>query len=136
MKKTSLLLIVVVLIGFSSCSKHLYVNYQSESSNTGQIVLKPSTPTSRTFVTVNDNLIVDKKSVKSVTIANVPAGDYKVHYTSENSWYKDKLDTELDVEMANGKEITKLIEVPPYSTGYWIYVSGMAIIPWVVLFAL
>jgi hypothetical protein len=36
----------------------------------------------------------------------------------------------------NENEITKLVEVPPYSTGYWIFVSGMAILPWVIVFAL
>lgn len=129
-------MIAIALIGFTSCSKHLYVSYQAESSNTGQIVLKPSKPTSRTFVTVNDNLMVDKKNVKSVTISNVPEGEFEVHYTSDNGWYKNKLDQKIPIEMKDGKQITKLIEVPPYSTGYWVYVTGMAILPWVVIYAL
>ncbi len=136
MKKYQLLILISGLLIFSSCSKHIYVNYQTESANTGKVVLKPSKPTERTFVTINDNLIVDKKNVKSVTINNVPDGDFNIHYTSDNSWYKDKLDVQIPLKMENGKEMTKLVEVPPYSTGYWIYMGGMAVLPWLVLLAL
>jgi len=136
MKKYQLLILISGLLIFSSCSKHIYVNYQTESANTGKVVLKPSKPTERTFVTINDNLIVDKKNVKSVTINNVPDGDFNIHYTSDNSWYKDKLDVQIPLKMENGKEMTKLVEVPPYSTGYWIYIGGMAVLPWLVLLAL
>jgi uncharacterized protein YcfL len=136
MKKYQLLILISGLLIFSSCSKHIYVNYQTESANTGKVVLKPSKPTVRTFVTINDNLIVDKKNVKSVTINNVPDGDFNIHYTSDNSWYKDKLDVQIPLKMENGKEMTKLVEVPPYSTGYWIYMGGMAVLPWLVLLAL
>jgi uncharacterized protein YcfL len=136
MKKYQLLILISGLLIFSSCSKHIYVNYQTESANTGKVVLKPSKPTERTFVTINDNLIVDKKNVKSVTINNVPDGNFNIHYTSDNSWYKDKLDVQIPLKMENGKEMTKLVEVPPYSTGYWIYMGGMAVLPWLVLLTL
>jgi uncharacterized protein YcfL len=126
MKKYQLLILISGLLIFSSCSKHIYVNYQTDSANTGKVVLKPSKPTERTFVTINDNLIVDKKNVKSVTINNVPDGDFNIHYTSDNIWYKDKLDVQIPLKMENGKEMTKLVGVPPYSTGYWIYMGVMA----------
>jgi uncharacterized protein YcfL len=99
MEKYQLLILISGLLIFSSCSKHIYVNYQTESANTGKVVLKPSKPTERTFVTINDNLIVDKKNVKSVTINNVPDGDFNIHYTSDNIWYKDKLDVQIPLKM-------------------------------------
>ncbi len=136
MRKIHLLIFLSAILVFSSCSKHIYINYQSESANTGKIVLKPNQPTGRTFVTINDNLVVDKKNVKSVTIKNVPNGVYNIHYTSDNTWYKEKLDVQIPVKIESEKEITKLVEVPPYSTGYWIYVSGIAVLPWIVLLAL
>jgi uncharacterized protein YcfL len=126
MKKYQLLILISGLLIFSSCSKHIYVNYQTDSANTGKVVLKPSKSTERTFVTINDNLIVDKKNVKSVTINNVPDGDFNIHYTSDNIWYKDKLDVQIPLKMENGKEMTKLVGVPPYSTDYWIYMGVMA----------
>lgn len=119
MKRILLLAIIPLLL--SSCAKNIYVAYQTDNANTGKIILKPAKPTKKSFVTINDNLIVDKKQIKSVVITNVPNGDYKIHYSSDNQWYKDKLDSEIDVKMSNSKEITKLIDVPPYSNGYWIY---------------
>jgi hypothetical protein len=136
MKKIGFLTLAIGLLFFTSCSKHIYVNYQTETANTGKVVLKPSKPTEKTYVTINDNLIVDKKNVKSVTINNVPSGDYVIHYTSENGWYKEKLNAEIPVKMENSREITKLVEVPPYSAGYWVYITGMAVLPWVILLAL
>lgn len=135
MNKIGILTMAIGLLFFTSCSKHIYVNYQTETANTGKVVLKPSKPTEKTYVTINDNLIVDKKNVKSVTIRNVPNGDYVIHYTSENGWYKEKLNAEIPLKMENGREKTKLVEVPPYSAGYWVYVTGMAVLPWIIILA-
>jgi hypothetical protein len=122
LKKMKNILLLSIIVGlFSSCAKNIYVPYQTETANTGKIILRPAKVTKKTFVTINDNLIVNKKKVKSITIGNVPSGEYKIQYTSDNKWYKDKLDSHYDVKMENNKEITKLIEVPPYSTGYWVY---------------
>ncbi len=129
MKKTTFLALAFGLLLFTSCAKHLYVDYHDESENTGKVVLKPSKPTQRTFVTINDSLVVDKKFAKSVTLENVPEGDYVVNYTSENGWYKEKLNAEISVSMESGREKTKLVEVPPYSTGYWVYVTASAVLP-------
>lgn len=125
MKKSQLLLLVIAVFVLSSCSKNIYVSYNSEKESTGKVVLKPSKPTVRTFVTINDNLVVDKKRVKSVTITNIPDGEHQIHYASDNMWYKDKMDVQIPLKMSDGKSITKLVEVPPFSTGYWIYTSVM-----------
>ena len=127
MKKIKFLVLAFGLLLFTSCAKHIYVDYQHETSNTGKLVLKPSKPTQRTYVTINDSLIVDKKFAKSVTLNNVPKGAHVINYTSENGWYKDKLNAEIPLTMESGREITKLVEVPPYSTGYWIYIAASAI---------
>lgn len=118
--KTALLLLSLATLLLSSCAKNIHVNYQNDSFNTGKVVLKPAEPTDRTFVTINDSLIVNRKYVKSVTIHNVPSGEHQVHYTSNNYMYKEKIDGKMTVNVDNNRVITKLIEVPPYSAGYWI----------------
>lgn len=135
-KTVKLLTIVVLSTLFTSCAKNYYVNYQTESANTSKIVIKPTKPTARTYVTINDNLIISKKNVNSITINNVPNGDYTVHYTSENGWYKERLNEKMPIKIDDTKEVTKLVEVPPFSTGYWVYVTGMAVLPWVIILAL
>jgi len=130
MKRIKLLILATGLLIFASCSEHVWVNFQTESANTGKVILKPNKATRNTYVTVNDKLIVDKEYVKSVTISNIPSGDYNIHYTSDNSLYKDNIDAEIPIEMENGKEVTKLVAVPPYSTGYWVFnitLAGMVL---------
>jgi hypothetical protein len=90
---------------FTSCAKDLTVTYQMESANTGKVVLKPSTSTDRTMVTINDQLVVDGKFVKSVTILNVPNGDHVIHYTADNSFYKTPLKADFPIKMENGKSM-------------------------------
>ena len=136
MKKIGFLALAFGLLFFTSCAKHIYVDYQNESANTGKLVLKPSKPTQRTYVTINDSLVVDKKFAKSIILNNVPQGAHVVNYTSENGWYKEKLNAEIPLKMESGREITKLVEVPPYSTGYWIYVTASAILPSLICLAL
>lgn len=131
MKKHSKIFVFVIgVFVMSSCAKDLHVNYQSDNLNTGTLILKPVSSTEKTFVTINGNLIVENKNVKSVVIENIPKGEYDLHYTSESSWYKNKLDVKVQLQLEKDKTYTQLIEVPPYSTGYWIYVSVLGILPW------
>ena len=134
MKKVNLGIIFIVLILFSSCARNIYADYQTESQNTGTIVVKPSKSTEKTFVTINDNLIVDKKNVKSVTLNNVPKGSYNIHYTSESGWYKETINDNIKVDMTEGKKVTKIVEIPPYSTGYWIYNAAIYTVVFGVMF--
>lgn len=124
-------LIFVFTIGhlfLSSCSKNIFLNYQTDSINTGILVLKPSNSTKRTYVTVNDHIVVNKENVKSVTIYNIPEGDNNINYICDNTFYKDKLNGQITVRINNGQVVTKLIQVPPYSTGFWIYITTPVIV--------
>jgi hypothetical protein len=104
------------------------VDYQIESAHTGKIVLRSSRQVEKAYVSINDHLIVNKKKIKSVTIKNVPIGNYNIHYTSGNWWYKERLDMQLPVKMESGKEVMCLVKVPPYRTGYWFYIAGQAVL--------
>ena len=128
MKKFKILVLIVAATTISSCSRNIHLNYQLESANTGSIVLKSSRLTEKTSVTLNDNLIVNKKKIKSVTIHHVPTGNYTFHYVSGTKWYKKKLDVQVPVQMENGQEVTKLVEVPPYKKGYWYYLAGQVVL--------
>lgn len=136
MRKIQILFLLGGLLILSSCAKDIYISYQADSVNTGKVVLKPNRSTFRTYVTINDSLIVNEENVKSVIVQNVPEGEYNIHYSADNSSYKDELDCRIPLKMENGKEVTKLVEVPPNSTGYWIYTSSTVFLPWIFLVAL
>jgi hypothetical protein len=127
MKRNFLFGAILIITLFSSCSRELFVNYQTETANTGKIIIKPNKSTSKTNVTINDKLIVDGKKLKKLTINNVPEGDYKIHYSSDSHIYKTKIDTVISIQIKGGKEITKLVTIPPYSTGFYIYIIGSLI---------
>jgi hypothetical protein len=123
MRKLIVLAIVVVSL-FSSCAKHITVAYSPASERTGKIVIKPSRPIAPTSLTLNDKLLVEGKNIKKITITDVPEGTHKVNLVS-NSWQlKESIDAKIDVTVKPGNEVTKLVQVPPYSTGYWIYLTG------------
>ena len=125
MKKSILILFCVLLL--SSCAKDYYVSYQAGSSNAGKLILKPSKPSAKTYVAINDRLVVEKKPVKSVTIDNIPVGSHTVHYYSDYNWYKENLDTRFSVNMANNGELNMGVDIPPYNAVYWIG-NGMAVL--------
>ena len=140
MRIIKLLTIFSFVLLLNSCAKKLYVTYPADGiqpgEKTGKIILKPVSPTARTFVTVNGNLLVDKKTVKSITIDNVPVGETVVTYSSESSGYKEALDHKNKISVEEYKTKTEIIKVPPKSTGYWIYAGLSVILLFGVLFLL
>jgi hypothetical protein len=124
------LIAFTLLLIFGSCAKNIHVNYQTGSNNANTIVLKPLRVTEATYVTLNDKLVVDKKLVKSVTINNLPAGEYKVNYASDNIFYKHKLFEELTIQIDSvGNTTTKLINVPRYHAGYYVFLGVCIYLP-------
>jgi len=128
-------ILILAVFFLSSCRpfKDVYAMYQTDSAGTGQVAIIPSEPTIWTTVTLNDKLIVKDANVLSVRIGNVPEGYATISYTSDNSSYKEKLDQEMTVNVISGKETTKLIQVPPRSSGSWISdalwgIAGLALL--------
>lgn len=121
MKIIRLLFVSFIGILFSSCALDYYYSYQSDKNITGKAVIIPTMATSYTYVMLNDSLILSKKYVKSLTLENLPDGEYTLQYTSYNPAFKEKLDKSLFLKIENGVSTTSLVAVPPYSSGYWIY---------------
>lgn len=122
------IILISIILLISSCSrKHINTVYQAESKNTGKIVIKPVKKTKKTFVTIDNKLIVDSRRVKSVTIHNVPLGSHQVQFSSDNSWYKYPMDSTFTVSVDSLVTTTKIVKVPPFSTGYYIYQSSVVI---------
>lgn len=121
MKPTPILFMMTLSLFFSSCALNYFYTYQPDKAKTGKAVFIPSGSTSRTYVTLNDSLIIENKLLKSLTLENLPDGEYSMHYTSLNYGYKEKLDKTYLFKIENGTKKVELIAVPPMSSGYWIY---------------
>jgi hypothetical protein len=112
----------IILLICSSCGRQLVIPYTSDSFAGAQIILKPNKPTSRTLITINDSLIVNKKFIKSVTIDHLPYGVYTINYTSDVNTMVAKLDTTMTIVVEDRKETPIIIDVPPHNS--WYYISN------------
>ncbi len=108
----------------ASCAKPiaLVVSYSDDATATGTVKIVPSRALSNTKLTVNGKLLVENDSqfVKSITVKQLPDGNYFYRMTCENSRFNDKLDASNQFEVKGEKERTFLHEAPPYSNGYWV----------------
>ena len=118
-------ILLITLLICSSCGRQLVIPYTSDSNVDAQIFLKPIKPTNRTFITINDSLIVNKKFVKSVTIDHLPPGVYNINYASDVNTMVAKIDTTMTIVVEDHMEISKIIDVPPYNS--WYYISNVVI---------
>ncbi len=121
MKKLLSLFLASLLL--ASCSKHLIINFSDSASNTGSLTIQPSRPISRTYLTVDDKLLVERKYVKKITVNQIPAGEHEFHLVCSNYAYKEKVDEKRVFQVEANAENTQLFETPPISTGYWIFSS-------------
>jgi hypothetical protein len=102
-----------------SCSQNVVMNYQTNSDNTGKLVLIPDSPLQRSTLTIDDNLVFTNKHIKSVTINNIPVGNRSINLIADGSMYKEKLKSSDTTLISNNKTTTKLIQTPPRSGGFW-----------------
>jgi hypothetical protein len=119
------------------CNTNRVVRFQTAIDSTSIIKLKPSRPIENVVVLIDGNLVWEKtRTVKSLTIENVPKGDHSIQFVS-GSWYlKEKIDFTKPVRVeGKGETKVELISIPPVSTGYWIYVSALMLVPWISYYA-
>ncbi len=120
---------ICCILFLSSCAKNYYVPFQSSSNGTGSVKIKPSKSIKGAAVTMDGNMVWDKKRrIKSVTITNVPQGTHNVNVTSASWYYKEAINHKETVSVNNGDNKALLVSVPPYSTGYWIYMSVIVLV--------
>jgi len=122
---TKNILFVLAILLLSSCARQITIPMQDSNVNTGAIKIRPATPVKSAVVTIDGNLIWEKRcKVKSITLTNVPKGSHEINVTSGSWYYKEAL-KQKEIVNVNGNNETRtiLISVPPYSTGYWIYRS-------------
>jgi len=118
-------ILLIILLMCCACGRQLVIPYTSDSNLDAQIILKPIKPTNRTFITINDSLIVNKKFIKSVKIDQLSPGVYTINYASDVNTMVSKLDTTMTIIVKDHKEISKIIDVPRYNS--WYYISNALI---------
>ena len=134
MKNLHFIILFVLAVGLSSCALNYTYTYQPNPTVTGKAVFLPTIATQNTSVTLNDSLILERKYVKSLTLENLPEGDYFLHYSSYDQSYKDKLDEKYFFKIENGTKKVQIVAVPPSSTGFWIWAGLITSTIYIVLY--
>ncbi|PQJ08772.1 hypothetical protein CJD36_022495 [Flavipsychrobacter stenotrophus] len=128
--KITITILLLSALFLSSCAKRVTVSYGGGNDNVGTVKIKPSTTIKGASVTMDGKLVWDKrKRIKTLTVTNVPKGNHEVNVVSESWAYKESLNDKQTVKITgSGDNKAVLVSVPPYSTGYYIYMTVIIIV--------
>lgn len=118
MKKIFVFLVVAFLL--SSCAKDIVINYQSQKETGNKVEIKPTKNLYNTYLTINDSLFVDNKTVKSIKIDNMPMGPHTIEMKSRYTYYKDNIDKTWEFVFSGNETIKKNVIRPSYSAEYYM----------------
>jgi len=134
MKPNRILILFIIAFFSSSCAKNLLVNYPAEPGNTNELVLKFNKASPKIRVSLNDKLIVDGKLTKSVTIQNLPEGQYDIRCSSYTGWQKERVCTSVKAEILGvEKSVITTIDLPVKNGWYWVGITSLAVWPLVLI---
>ncbi len=121
MKKSLWLLILPFL--FISCAKDYYTSYKSASDGKeyGSLIVKFSNPIKNVNITVDGNLIAEDKFTERVQVDNMPTGQHEIKVIASSWELKNDVNKVEEMDIKPNDKQTMLVQVPPKSTGYWIY---------------
>lgn len=110
---------------FTSCALNYFYSYTSNPMNKGNIKFLPTRHLSKSYVLLNDSLILNGRNLKSLTIENLPDGIYKVQFACNDFRYKYPLNEKYEIAIRNGLNSIQLVNVPPVSQAYWYTIGGI-----------
>lgn len=99
-----------------------------ESKGEINILLSRSVP--QLTVLVDDRIVLDARgwNTRRVDVKNVPGGMHRIKMFA-NSWQlEENFYYEENIALDRGEHLPLTVAVPRYSTMYWIYVIGIAIV--------
>lgn len=125
-------ILVVSILFLSSCAT-TQVSYEQsifgfDRGGEVNIVLSRAVP--QLTIVVNDKIVLDARTfgTRRVDIKGLPRGEHSIKMFA-NSWQlKENFRYEGTVEVRAGRSQPVMVEVPQYSTMYWVYVIGLAVV--------
>ena len=126
----ALALLALLVLGGCATTEVAYEDNFFGLESKGEIDILLSRAVPQLTVLVDDRLVLDARgwNTRRVDVRNVPAGTHQVKMFA-NSWQlEENLYFEETVVLGRGEKLPLLISVPNYSTMYWIYVIGIAIV--------
>ena len=117
----------------SSCSRSFYIDYKNINPNELSVfkprnadinlTITPSRNTINTSISLNQKLILDRRNIKTVSVYNMPNGNYDIHCVGGDWSYKTPLNETMNITIDENEHKTLFLPIPPLSNGYWIYLG-------------
>ncbi len=123
MKKIIPFLIFPLLI--VGCAQEFYTSFKEpvKSKKYGSLIVKFSTAVQGVNVTLDDKLVAKDKHTEWIEINNIPVGKHEVNVIAASGNLESDIDVEQTVTIEPNQQSTVLVQVPPASTGYWLYLG-------------
>jgi hypothetical protein len=131
-KDRAMWIVLFAVLALTSCAT-TQVEYERNfwgSDNEGEINILLARSVPQLTVIVDDRIVLDARgwNTRRVDIKNLPSGSHTVKMFA-NSWQlEEDFQYEEKVTLGRGEKIPLMVNVPRYSTMYWIYVIGVAVI--------
>ena len=131
LRKGLVTLAIVSLLILGGCAT-TQVDYQEDfwGANDGEINILLSRSVPQLTVLVDDRIVLDARgfNTRRVDIRNLPSGPHRVKLFA-NSWQlENDLYHEEEIMLGRGERMPIMVNVPRYSTLYWVYIIGVALV--------
>lgn len=125
MKKLLLLLFISLLL--TACAKDFYTSFKSpsEGEKYGTLIVKFSGSIKDVNITVDGNLVAEDKFTERVQVNNLPVGQHTVNVIAASWELKRDINVKESVNIQPNGTQTVLVQIPPKSTGFWIYQAAI-----------
>jgi len=127
--KYILLLTVLMLIG---CAGNVYKNFGYSKEDKGTLIVKFPANIQKVNITVNGILAVADAHTSYIQIENIPIGEHTIRIVAASGGRMSPINVTKKILIEKNVSKTILIDVAPYSTGYWVYVGiliGLILLP-------
>ena len=124
------LVLTVTLIFTVGCAVNVYTQYPYPDSSvgSGRIIIKLTQSVKNVNVTIDGSLVVEDAHTKRIEIKGVPVGERMVGIVGSSQDRTASISLEKIVIIRANQDEVILIDTPPLSSGYWIYLAVFAIL--------
>ena len=107
------------------------VQYKKEPKpQDGSINILLSRAAPKLSVVMDDDILVDARvwGTRRVNVENIPPGKHQVKVFASSWHLSEPVNYSESVEVPEGGEVPVIMQVPPYSTMYWVYVIAVGVV--------
>ncbi len=126
----ALVLLAVLALGGCATTEVEYESNFWGLDDRGEINILLSRSVPKLTVLIDDRIVLDGRgwNTRRVDVRNVPDGPHHVKMFADSWQLQENFYYEETVELGRGEILPIMANVPQYSTAYWIYVIGIAIV--------